>query len=149
MTFIDLSDPQRQWLIAAEDGALTIFLWRVSLPQGAYGGLHWHDGDEAIRVIAGELRVTIGAERKICRAGEIAFFPPRIEHGFLVLVDAEIEVYGQQQMGEYVIVLDTDGTRREQEVFLRNPWYHSPPPGTAFTTREELFELFQTTRALL
>ncbi len=149
MPFIDPSDPHRQWLISAEDGASTIFLWRVSLPQGAYGGLHWHNGDEAIRVLAGEIRVMIGEERRVCRAGEIAFFPPRVEHGFLVLTDSKIEVYGQQQMGEYVVVMDAEGNRQEREVFLHNPWYHSPPPGTGYTTREELFALFRTTHHLL
>lgn len=157
MTFIDTNDPQRQrpsslnQLIGPQDGANKIFLLRGTRRQGTFVGLHWHGGEEAIRVLSGEVRFHIGSETKVCHAGEIAFFPAYTEHGFEVLSEETlVEVIGEQRVGSYYPVIAPDGTKQVIEVYTKEILAdHEPPEGTAHTTFEELVQLMTATRHLL
>jgi quercetin dioxygenase-like cupin family protein len=146
MSFIDANDPSLVNLVGQADGARRIFLFRLPTPQGLCAGLHRHGGDEAIHVISGEIQFLVHGERKVCRAGEIAFVPPETLHGFTVLEDAVIEVFGEQEMGEYVTIVEPDGSRHEVEVFVAElPWDRRPPDGR-HTPLDELMQIMESTR---
>ena len=157
MTFIDTNDPKRQRpfglneLIGPQEGANKIFLLRGTRRKGGFVGLHWHGGEEAIRVLSGKERFHIGSESKVCHAGEIAFFPAYTQHGFVVLSEeALLEVMGQQRVGSYYLVIAPDGTKQAIEVYTKDILAdHEPPEGTAHTTYEELAQLMSSTRHLL
>jgi hypothetical protein len=60
-----------------------------------------------------------------------------------VLDQADIEVFGEQQMGEFVTVPDADGTEHEEEIFVREfPWSRVPPSGKAYTALAELLSRY-------
>ncbi len=151
MPFIDLNDTAPDaTLIGEQDGTTAIYLVRQTVPAGYYAGMHYHHGDEAIRVISGEVRCRIGEEMRVCGPGTILVIPPDIEHGFIVLTDSVLETFGQRKVGSYTIVLDPDGTRRVVETFVQEgPWHHDPPAGTAHTTLEEQKRLQGTTLHLI
>jgi hypothetical protein len=66
--------------------------------------------------------------------------PPGTEHAFLVLEDAELEVYGEQEMGAFLLRRGPDDQDRWEEIFLEppRPWHRKPPPGARTTSVEEL-----------
>jgi quercetin dioxygenase-like cupin family protein len=151
MPFIDSNDTAPDaTLIGEHDGTAAIYLVRQTVPAGYYAGLHYHHGDEAIRVISGEVRCRIGEETRVCGPGTILVIPPNVEHGFIVLTDSVLETFGQRKVGSYTIVLDPDGTRRVVETFVQGrPWHHDPPAGTGHTTLEEQKRLQRTTLHLI
>ncbi len=151
MPFIDLNDiAPNATLIGEQDGTTGIFLVRQTVSAGYYAGLHYHHGDEAIRVISGEVHCRIGEETRVCGPGTMLVIPPNIEHGFIVLTDSVLETFGQRKIGCYTIVLDPDGARRVVEVFVQGrPWHHDPPDGTAHTPLEEQKRLQGTTLHLI
>ena len=157
MTFIDSTDPDRQWplvlntLIGPQDGATRLFLLRGTRTRGMGAGLHWYGGEEAIRVISGDVRFRVGHETKVCSAGEIAFIPPQTEHGFVVQSEeAVIEVLGEQHVGSYVKILDPDGSSHDVEVFSREILAdHEPPEGTAHTPFADMLKMMEPTKRLL
>lgn len=157
MTFINTNDPERQRpytlnpLIGPKDGAQKLFLLQGTRPHGTFAGLHWHGGEEAIRVLSGEVRFHIATETHICHAGEIAFFPANTEHGFVVLSDeALIEIIGELRVGSYYPAIAPDGTQQVIEVYTQEILMdHEPPEGRAHTTFEELVQLMTATRHLL
>jgi len=114
-------------------------------------GLHWHGGEEAIRVISGEIRFRLGNETKVCSAGEIAFIPPQMEHGFVVQsAEAIIEVIGEQHVGSYVKIFDPDGSSHDVEVFTREILAdHEPPAGTAHTPFADMLKMMEATKGLI
>jgi len=157
MTFIDTNEPDRQrpyvlnTLIGPQDGATRVFLIRGTRRRGMGAGLHRHGGEEAIRVISGEIRFRVGSETKVCSAGEIAFIPPQTGHGFVVLSEeAVIEVIGEQHVGSYVKILTPDGTSHEVEVFTKEILAdHEPPVGTAHTPFAEMLKMMESTHRLI
>jgi quercetin dioxygenase-like cupin family protein len=151
MPFIDPSDiAANATLIGEQDGTAAIYLVRHTVSAGYYAGLHYHHGDEAIRVVSGEVCCRIGDETRVCGPGTILVIPPDVEHGFIVLADSVLETFGQRKVGSYTIVLDPDGTRRVVETFVPGrPWHHDPPAGTGHTTLEELKRLQHTTLHLI
>src|SRR5215212_7788688 len=113
MPFIDPNDPSRgATLIGEQDGTATLYLVRLTVSAGYYAGLHYHHGDEATRVVSGEIRCRIGDETRVCGPGTIVVFPPDVEHGFVALSDCVLETFGQRKIGSYTIVVEPDGTRR-------------------------------------
>ena len=68
----------------------------------------------------------------------------------LCLDEAQFEVFGEQRIGEWVLVLGADGSRREVEVWVKDfRWARPLPPGQAHTTLDELWSYFATTRHLM
>jgi uncharacterized RmlC-like cupin family protein len=151
MPFIDANNTAANAiLIGEQDGTAGIFLVRQTVPTGYYAGLHYHHGDEATRVISGEIRCRIGEEARVCGPGMILVIPRNVEHGFVVLTDSVLETFGQRKMGSYAVVLDPDGTRRVVETFVKGrPWHHEPPKGKVHTTLEEQKRLQRTTLHLI
>jgi uncharacterized RmlC-like cupin family protein len=151
MPFIDPNDIAANAILIGEwDGTAAIYLVRQTVSAGYYAGLHYHHGDEAIRVVSGEVCCRIGDETRVCGPGTILVIPPNVEHGFIVLADSVLETFGQRKVGSYTIVLDPDGTRRVVETFVQGrPWHHDPPAGTGHTTLEELKRLQHTTLHLV
>jgi quercetin dioxygenase-like cupin family protein len=151
MPFIDPNDiAANAILIGERDGTAAIYLVRQTVSAGYYAGLHYHHGDEAIRVVSGEVCCRIGDETRVFGPGTILVIPPNVEHGFIVLADSVLETFGQRKVGSYTIVLDPDGTRRVVETFVQGrPWHHDPPAGTGHTTLEELKRLQHTTLHLV
>ena len=149
MNFIN-PDERRGTLIGSADGARRIFRSRERFNAGFFVGLHTHRGDESFEVRSGHVRFTVGEEQHVCGPGMIVFVPPGVRHGFLAESAAVIDVFSEQEMGVYVIVLEPDGTEREEEIFMAGfPSSHRPPDGETYTSREHIAALYATTRHLL
>jgi hypothetical protein len=150
MSFVDGTDPTPRMLIGPADGACAIFRERARYATGFFVGLHTHRGDESFEVREGRVRFTAGGEQRTCGPGAIVFVPAGVEHGFEIEEEALIDIFSQQDMGLYVVVIDPDGSRREEEVFMEGfPSTHTPPPGQAWTPRPHIRALYATTRHLL
>jgi hypothetical protein len=49
------------------------------------------------------------------------------EQFFIVVEEADVEVFGEQRMGEFVTVEDADCSDHEEEIFVREfPWSRVP-----------------------
>lgn len=150
MAFIDASSIPTGLLIGPQHGAGRIFRDRLRVAAGFFVGLHTHQGDESFQVVHGIVRFTAGTERKECGPGEIIFIPAGVEHGFLVLEDACLEVFSEQKMGIFATVIEPDGTRRVEEVFIPGfPSSRAVPEGYPHEPREHARSLYATTRHLL
>ncbi len=150
MAFIDGTQQATSLLIGPAEGARTLFRERARYSAGFFVGLHTHRGDESFEVMSGEVRFYVAGERKTCRAGEIVFVPANVEHGFLALTDATIEIFSEQKMGLYVVVLGADGSRKIEEIYMEGfPSSHEPPTGVSYTPRETIRGYYSTTRHLL
>ena len=149
MTFVDGNDLSPRMLIGPADGARAIFRERAHYAKDFFVGLHTHDGDESFEVRSGRVRFTAGGERRTVGPGTIVFVPAGVEHGFVIEEDAIIDIFSQQDMGLYVTVIDPDGTRRVEEIFMEGfPSTHTPPDGR-WTAREHFRALYATTLHLL
>jgi quercetin dioxygenase-like cupin family protein len=138
MPFIDLEDAEGPDIVGEEVGARRLFLRRGTVPAGTLVGLHVHHGDEVIRVVDGTLEVVLGGERRRCGPGVVVAIPPGTEHGFVVIDEATIEVFGEQRMGEFAVVVDDRGERGTREVFTTAPWSRSAPPGQLLSAAQHL-----------
>jgi quercetin dioxygenase-like cupin family protein len=154
MSFVNEHDPTRQpraagftLLVGPTEGMTRLLLVRGLLPAGDRGWVHYHDGDEIIRVVRGEIEFLVGERRRRCRAGDLAVIPPRVGHGFMVGgADAVVEVIAEQQMGSYLPVVDPDGTRRLVEVHRAGvPFDRDPPTGQRHTSEAEVLDLVRRT----
>ena len=99
-------------LFGRDDGATRIWAIHMAPPAHFHIGLHRHGGDEIWRVQRGSIRITVGDTHLDCGAGETVVVPPEVAHGVMVLSDdAEAEVLGELEMGEWVTVIDPDEAR--------------------------------------
>jgi quercetin dioxygenase-like cupin family protein len=138
MTFID-PDDRRAVLIGPANGASAIFRAREHFEPGVFVGLHTNRGDESFEVRSGHVRFTVGAEQRVCGPDTIIFVPAGVRHGFLAETAATVDVFSEQRMGVYVVVLEPDGTERDEEVFMAGfPSSHAPPAGQGYTPRERI-----------
>lgn len=149
MPFID-PEQRRGPLIGPADGANTIFRTRERFPSGLFIGLHTHRGDESFEMRHGHVRFTVGDEQRVCGPGTIVFVPAGVRHGFVAETDAVLDVFSQQRMGVYVVVVEPDGAEREEEIFMPGfPSSNEPPAGQSYTPRERIRAMYATTRHLL
>lgn len=144
MPFVRSAYEATEDLVGRSTGARRLFLRRGPVPSGLVIGLHVHGGDEIIRVIDGEVSFVVGGERERCTSGDLVVIPPDTEHGFAVVTDAVIEVFGEQEMGEQAVVLDGDGGRQLVEVFSTAPWSRRAEDGGTVSFDEHLAILAQT-----
>jgi hypothetical protein len=81
----------------------------------------------------------------------MVLLPPNTIHGIIGLSkDAEAEVIGEFDMGEWVTVIHPDGSRHEVEVFLPGiPWHRKPPAGTPMTEVDDFLTMMDSTAHLL
>lgn len=138
-------------LFGPEDGATRVWMIHMSPPPQFHIGLHHHGGDEIWRVRQGAIRLTVDGRHTDCEAGQIVVVAPHVRHGVMVVAPGtEAEVIGEIGMGEWVTVIDPDGSSREVEVHVPfMPWHRPPPPGTEPTPFEQLLGMFETTAHLL
>ena len=150
MAFIDGNDPDVSVLIGPQSGAERLFRLRAKFNAGFFVGLHTHRGDESFEVLRGEVRFSVGGERRVCRPGMVVFVPRAVEHGFVALTDITLQVFSEQCMGLYVVVLEPDSTRRIEEIYIEGfPSSHEPPSGMSYTPPETIRRLYGTTWHLL
>jgi quercetin dioxygenase-like cupin family protein len=124
----------------SEQGLSKLLLIRGTLPPADRGFIHYHDGDEIIRVLRGEITVVVGDERRTCRQGDVAVIPPHTRHGFVV-GDAEVlvEVISEQGMRSFIAVEGDGGEPQMSELHRADvPFDRDPPPGRPHTSEEEL-----------
>jgi mannose-6-phosphate isomerase-like protein (cupin superfamily) len=138
-------------LFGQEDGATRIWMMHMAPPQHFTIGLHRHGGDEIWRVRRGRLRITVDGRHLDVGEGQIVVVPPQVSHGVVALDEGtEAEVIGEIQMGEWVTVIDPDGTSREVEVHVPfMPWHRRTPEGTSPTSMDEMLQMMATTAHLL
>jgi Cupin domain len=140
LTLIRSDEPGREMVkVGRADGATRIWvcggdLASPPLPQGQTIGLHRHGGDEIFQVFSGTVRFHINGRNIDVGAGYFVVVPPFTEHGFKILsTDARMQFMGELEMGEWVTVLDEDGTSREVEIrSTMLPWHRPPREGEVF-----------------
>lgn len=149
MTLIRANEPGREFVkVGRADGATRIFIagGDETMPQGQTVGLHRHGGDEIFQVLSGTVRFHMDGENIDVGAGHFVVVPPYTEHGFRVLTDdASMRFVGELEMGEWLTVIDPDGSKRQVE--LRSdfmPWHRRPAPGEVLDFMEML-AMFETT----
>jgi quercetin dioxygenase-like cupin family protein len=132
--------------VGRPEGASKVWLGDMALPQGFTVGLHKHGGDEIFRVLSGVVRLHVDGTNTDIESGRTVVIPPRTEHGFRILTpDTHMICAGEIEMGEWVTVIDPDGSRREVEVQSRMmPWHRSPADGGG-TDLPGMMALFATT----
>ncbi|MCL5260256.1 MAG: cupin domain-containing protein [Gammaproteobacteria bacterium] len=59
-------------------------LFYIKLEPGQFTD-HNHPHEQMGYVLGGEIELTIGPEKKICKAGEAYYIPSNIQHGFKTL----------------------------------------------------------------
>jgi hypothetical protein len=137
--------------VGKADGASRIWVCSGDdLPKGATIGLHRHEGDEIFHVLNGTVRFHLDGRNLDVGSGYFVVVPPNTEHGFKILTDdASLEFIGEIEMGEWVTVIDEDGSRRVVEVrSTMMPWHRPPLEGQAFDFAEML-AMMQSTAHLL
>jgi mannose-6-phosphate isomerase-like protein (cupin superfamily) len=138
--------------VGPNDGATRIWVCDgAGIPAGVVVGLHRHEGEEIFHVRRGTVRFHIAGKNIDVPGGHYVVVTPGTEHGFKVLTpDAELEFIGEIGMGEWVTVLDEDGSRQEIEVrstFM--PWHRSPVEGEEPTDFASMLSMLQSTSHLL
>lgn len=78
-------------VLSAEDTGGTMSLFVDVTPPGGGPPLHiHHNEDETFFVLEGELTVQVAGERCVMRAGDTAFLPRGVPHGFVNLGDQTV-----------------------------------------------------------
>ncbi len=126
--------------IAGRDtGLRRIVLAAGRLGAGQGGPIHLHHGEEILRILTGEVEVTVGNEQCRCRAGDVVIIPTDTTHGFTTLTDTTMEVVAELDAGQVFPVPAEDGGTRLTEVYRKNlPWSRQPPQGFDWTSDSEM-----------
>lgn len=156
MTIVRADEPGREMVkVGKADGATRIWVCGndpagPAMSSGWAVGLHRHGGDEIFQVFSGAVRFHVDGRNIDVPAGHFVVVPPFVEHGFKVLTDdTRMQFIGEIGMGEWVTVLDSDGTRRQVEARSDlMPWHRPPLPGETFDFGEFL-SMTQSTAHLL
>jgi quercetin dioxygenase-like cupin family protein len=131
-------------LVGPKHGASRIYIWAVAAAKGQSVGMHYHNGEEIIRVLYGRLHVRVGDSSRELTNGELLIVPAGTHHGYVAEETAEIEVYGEIGAGEFLVYRDADGSERVEEVFMAGaPWSREPSDGSAFCTHQDLLERYR------
>lgn len=151
MTLIRADEPGREFQkVGKADGATRIWVCDSPMPKDMSTGVHTHGGDEIFQVLSGTVRFHMNGRNIDVGAGHYVVVPPHTPHGFKVMTDdARMQFVGEIEMGEWVTVIDPDGSTREVE--LRStmmPW-HRPPEDGQETDFGEMMAMMQTTTHLL
>lgn len=87
-----LAGLRHRTVIDAATGAAELALWQEEHMPGFRVPLHYHDCEEIITVLEGEIEATIGGDRFRVRPGQSILIPARVPHGFRVLGNRAIRV---------------------------------------------------------
>ena len=69
-------------LVSAESGAVQTEAWEQQLPPGQEIPLHYHDVEETVVFLSGEIETIIGDEKRVTAAPMTAFVPAQVLHSF-------------------------------------------------------------------
>jgi len=146
-----MAGPFPHVLFGESDGATRIFMIHGAFTAQSHAGLHRHDGDKIWRIRRGRIRITVDGQQAECAAGQLVVIPPNVLHGVVGLDDdIEAEVIDEMAMGEWVAIIDPDGSRREIEAHVPNiPWHRPPPEGVPPTAVEDFLAMLDSTAHLL
>lgn len=127
-----------------KEGLRQIVLAAGQLGPGEGGPLHLHHGEEILRILSGEVQVTVGSETRRCSAGDVVIIPTDTPHGFTTITETTMEVVAELDAGQVFPVTDTDGTTRLVEVYREDlPWSRQPPPGFNWTSDEDMTDILR------
>jgi quercetin dioxygenase-like cupin family protein len=132
MSIVRADEPGHEFVkVGRNDGASRIWICDGAMPRGQTVGLHRHGGDEIFHVIRGTIRFHLDGKNIDVDAGNYVVVPPYTEHGFKILTDdAQMQIVGEIEMGEWVTVLDGDVGRRQVEIRSTiMPWHRRPLEG--------------------
>jgi mannose-6-phosphate isomerase-like protein (cupin superfamily) len=79
-------------VVGRDSGLHRILLAVGRLGAGAGGPAHLHRGEEILRIVSGEVDVTVGQEPRRCRAGDVVILPVDVLHGFTTITETVMEV---------------------------------------------------------
>jgi len=126
-------------LVGPAQGASRIYIWAVAASAGQAVGMHFHGGEEIIRVLYGRLHVRVADSTRELTTGEILIVPAGTHHGYRAGETSEIEVYGEIGAGEFLVFRDDRGAERVEEIFMAGaPWSRVPADLSAYCAHEEL-----------
>lgn len=112
------------------------------LPAGDRRPMHLHHGEEVLFVVEGAVHARVGDQRRSCGPGDLIAVAAETWHGIEVQTETVLAVLSERGMGNVYPVRDADGGRRQVEVYRRDvPWSAEPPPGTGWTSDEELAQI--------
>jgi mannose-6-phosphate isomerase-like protein (cupin superfamily) len=154
MTLIRADEAGREMTkVSRSDGATRIWIGELGPAslQGMTVGLHRHGGDEIFQVMSGKVRFHLDGENIDVGAGHFVVVPPYTEHGFKALTDdARMQIVGEIEMGEWVTIIDPDGTRQQVEVRSHVlPWHRRPGAGEPAAAFEDMLKGLESTRHVL
>jgi mannose-6-phosphate isomerase-like protein (cupin superfamily) len=131
--------------VAGPEQGLTGFLVASGrLAAGEGGPPHLHHGDEVLRILSGELEVTVGDQVRLCGAGDIVAVPADTLHGFRTITEVRLEVVAVRDAGQVFPVYLADGSRQLTEVYRQDmPWSRTPPAGFGWTTDEQMADVLR------
>ncbi|MBM4440942.1 MAG: cupin domain-containing protein [Candidatus Rokubacteria bacterium] len=70
-------------------GAQGMVVW-WSMKQGAHAAAHRHPNEQLFWVTSGSMDIRIGAERRVCKAGDCGVIPGGVEHEAWFPSDCEV-----------------------------------------------------------
>jgi quercetin dioxygenase-like cupin family protein len=151
MTLIRADEAGREFQkVGKADGATRIWICEGPMPKGQSTGVHTHGGDEIFQVLSGTVRFHFDGRNMDVPAGHYVVVPPHTPHGFKVLTDdAVMQFVGELEMGEWVTVIDDDGTTRAVEVRSNIMPWHRPPADGEETDVRAMFAMMESTSHLL
>jgi quercetin dioxygenase-like cupin family protein len=132
MTDIQHDGPPELKFVGKAEGATRIWLASMSLPPMFTVGLHRHEGDEILQVISGAARFHVNGKNIDIEEGGTVVVPPGTQHGFRVLSPGtKLQVVGEIEMGEWITVIEPDGSSHEVEARSHGmmPWHRIPEEG--------------------
>jgi mannose-6-phosphate isomerase-like protein (cupin superfamily) len=153
MTLIRADAPGHEMVkVGRADGATRIWICATdgAMPKGVTVGLHRHGGDEIFQVLSGVVRFHMDGRNIDVGGGHFVVVPPFTEHGFKILTDdADMMFVGEIEMGEWITMIDADGSRRQVEVRSEMmPWHRRPGDGEVVDF-DTMFEMFASTAHFL
>ena len=69
-------------LVTAASGAQQCELWEQYMEQGGEIPVHYHECEEIVTFLSGQVEVTLGEERTLVTAPASVFVPPQVMHSF-------------------------------------------------------------------
>jgi quercetin dioxygenase-like cupin family protein len=145
MTYFERYDePESGFTTVAgrRNGLHRIVIAAGRLGAGEGGPPHLHHGEEILRILAGEVEVTVGDETRRCRQGDIVVIPTDVLHGFTTITATSLEVVAELDAGQVFPVRAEDGTSRLVEVYRSDmPWSREPPAGFSWTSDLEMADI--------
>jgi mannose-6-phosphate isomerase-like protein (cupin superfamily) len=147
--FAKYQEPDSGFVTVAgrDDGLRRIVLAAGQLGAGEGGPVHLHHGEEILRILSGEVDVTVAGERRRCSAGDVVIIPTDTPHGFTTLTETTMEVVAELDAGQIFPVEGQDGTTRLVEVYRSDmPWSRQPPAGYDWTSDSVMADILDRAR---